>query len=196
MIIGLTGSIASGKSTVSNMLSEKGLPIVDADLIARQVVEPGTAVMQQIEEAFGKDVIHPDGTLNREQLGAIIFDNAEKRDRLNNIMHPAIRAEMLRQKEAYIKAGEKTVIMDIPLLFESNLQSYVEKIIVVAVTPPVQKERLMKRNGLTDEEATARISSQIPVAEKVEVADAVIDNDGTIEETRKQLLLLMKEWDL
>lgn len=178
------------------MLSEKGLPIVDADLIARQVVEPGTAVMQQIEEAFGKDVIHPDGTLNREQLGAIIFDNAEKRDRLNNIMHPAIRAEMLRQKEAYIKAGEKTVIMDIPLLFESNLQSYVEKIIVVAVTPPVQKERLMKRNGLTDEEATARISSQIPVAEKVEVADAVIDNDGTIEETRKQLLLLMKEWDL
>lgn len=196
MIIGLTGSIASGKSTVSNMLSEKGLPIVDADLIARQVVEPGTAVMQQIEEAFGKDVIHPDGTLNREQLGAIIFDNAEKRDRLNNIMHPAIRAEMLRQKEAYIKAGEKTVIMDIPLLFESNLQSYVEKIIVVAVTPPVQKERLMKRNGLTDEEATARISSQIPVAEKVEVADAVIDNDGTIEETRKQLLLLMKEWGL
>lgn len=196
MIIGLTGSIASGKSTVSNMLSEKGLPIVDADLIARQVVEPGTAVMQQIEETFGKDVIHPDGTLNREQLGAIIFDNAEKRDRLNNIMHPAIRAEMLRQKEAYIKAGEKTVIMDIPLLFESNLQSYVEKIIVVAVTPPVQKERLMKRNGLTDEEATARISSQIPVAEKVEVADAVIDNDGTIEETRKQLLLLMKEWNL
>src|SRR5699024_8190495 len=128
LIIGLTGSIASGKSTVSNILLEKGYPIVDADRIARQVVEPGTAVIQQIEEAFGRDVIHEDGTLNRERLGTLIFDEEEKRKRLNNIIHPAIRAEMLRQKEAHLQAGAKTVIMDIPLLFESNLQSYVEKI--------------------------------------------------------------------
>lgn len=178
------------------MLSERGFPIVDADLIARQVVEPGTAVMQQIEEVFGTDVIHADGKLNRERLGAMIFEDAEKRGRLNNIMHPAIRAEMLKQKEAYVKAGAKTVIMDIPLLFESNLQSYVEKIIVVAVTPSVQKERLMKRNGLTEKEAMARISSQKPVAEKVAAADAVIDNDGTIAETKEQLLQLVEKWDL
>ncbi|HLR11250.1 MAG TPA: dephospho-CoA kinase [Sporosarcina sp.] len=196
MIIGLTGSIASGKSTVSNILLEKGYPIVDADRIARQVVEPGTAVIQQIEEAFGRDVIHEDGTLNRERLGTLIFDEEEKRKRLNNIIHPAIRAEMLRQKEAHLQAGAKTVIMDIPLLFESNLQSYVEKIVVVAVTPAIQQERLMKRNGFTEEEAANRIASQISVEEKAAAADAVIDNNGTVEETEKQVIQLLEKWGL
>lgn len=196
MIIGLTGSIASGKSTVSNILLEKGYPIVDADRIARQVVEPGTAVIQQIEEAFGRDVIHEDGTLNRERLGTLIFDEEEKRKRLNNIIHPAIRAEMLRQKEAHLQAGAKTVIMDIPLLFESNLQSYVEKIVVVAVTPAIQQERLMKRNGFTEEEAVNRIASQISVEEKAAAADAVIDNNGTVEETEKQIIQLLEKWGL
>lgn len=196
MIIGLTGSIASGKSTVSNILLEKGYPIVDADRIARQVVEPGTAVIQQIEEAFGRDVIHEDGTLNRERLGTLIFDEEEKRKRLNNIIHPAIRAEMLRQKEAHLQAGAKTVIMDIPLLFESNLQSYVEKIVVVAVTPAIQQERLMKRNGFTEEEAVNRIASQISVEEKAAAADAVIDNNGTVEETEKQVIQLLEKWGL
>lgn len=194
MIIGLTGSIASGKSTVSAMLKERGLPIVDADEIARLVVKPGTPGIQQIEEVFGQEVIHADGTLNREALGSMIFENEEKRKKLNAILHPAIRAEMLRQKEAHLANGAQTVILDIPLLFESKLQSFVEKIIVVTVTPENQKKRLMERNGLTEEEAAARIQSQLSLTEKEAGADAVIDNNGTIKETEIQIDNLLEKW--
>lgn len=196
VIIGLTGSIASGKSTVSAILRDKGYPIVDADKIARQVVEAGTPVIQKIEERFGRGVIHEDRTLNRERLGALIFGDAEKRNQLNQLIHPAIRAEMLRQRDMHLQAGNQTVIMDIPLLFESQLQSYVEKIIVVAVTPAIQEERLMKRNGFTAEEASSRIASQIPVAEKAAAADAVIDNNGTVAETEDQVSQLLEKWAL
>lgn len=196
MIIGLTGSIASGKSTVSAMLKKKGLPIVDADEIARLVVEPGTVGIQKIEEAFGSEVIQQDGTLNREALGGKIFGHDENRKKLNAILHPAIRKEMLRQKEMHLANGEATVIMDIPLLFESKLQSFVEKIIVVTVTPETQKKRLMERNGLTGAEATARIESQLPLVEKEAGADAVLDNNGTIEETENQLNHLLIRWKI
>lgn len=196
MIIGLTGSIASGKSTVSAMLKEKGLPIVDADEIARIVVEPGTPGIQRIAETFGYEVIQENGTLNREALGKMIFGNEENREKLNAILHPAIRAEMLRQKETHLAKGARTVIMDIPLLFESKLQSFVEKIIVVTVTPETQKKRLMERNGLREEEAVARIQSQLSLTEKEAGADAVIDNNGTIRETKTQLNNLLKEWEI
>jgi len=194
MIIGLTGSIASGKSTVSAMLKEKGYPIVDADEIARLVVEPGTPVIQEIEEAFGREVIREDGSLHRENLGALIFGDEEKRKKLNGIIHPAIRTEMLKQKETHLANGANTIIMDIPLLFESKLQSFVERIIVVTVTPEVQKERLMKRNELTEQEAVKRIASQLPLAVKEAKADAVIDNNGTIEKTAQQLEDLLERW--
>lgn len=193
MIIGLTGSIASGKSTVSAMLKKKGYPIVDADQIARLVVEPGTIVMQKIQEVFGDEVILKNGSLNREALGKRIFGNEKNRETLNAIMHPAIRAEMLHQKEMHLANGADIVIMDIPLLFESKLQSFVEKIIVVTVTPEIQKERLMKRNGFTEEEAMSRIQSQLPLSIKEAGADGVIDNNGTIEETEKQLNLILKK---
>lgn len=193
MIIGLTGSIASGKSTVSAMLKEKGYPIVDADEIARLVVEPGSAVMQKIQETFGDEVILKDGTLNREVLGQQIFGDEKKRALLNAIMHPAIRAEMVRQRDSHLANGEDVVIMDIPLLFESKLQSFVEKIIVVTVTPENQKNRLMKRNNLTEEEAMRRIQSQLPLAVKEAGADAVIDNNGTLEETEKQLEIALNK---
>ena len=129
MIIGLTGSIASGKSTVSAMFKNKGFAIVDADKIARLVVEPGTLVIKQLAETFGEEVIKEDGSLNREKLGEHIFANSEAREQLNSIMHPAIRKEMLKQKDERLAEGAKTVIMDIPLLFESKLQSFVDKII-------------------------------------------------------------------
>lgn len=193
MIIGLTGSIASGKSTVSAMLKEKGYPIVDADKIARFVVEPGSAVMQKIQATFGDAVFLKDGTLNREALGQRIFGHEKNRERLNAIMHPAIRAEMLRQKEMHLANGAEIVIMDIPLLFESKLQSFVEKILVVTVTPENQKNRLMKRNDLTEEEAMRRIQSQLPLAVKEAGADAVIDNNGSIEETKKQLEIALNK---
>jgi dephospho-CoA kinase len=190
MIIGLTGSIASGKSTVSNMLKEYGLPIVDADVVARLVVEPGSETLKRIVEAFGEEVLTETGELNRQKLGSIIFNDEEKRQTLNGIIHK----EMLRQRDEYIANGEKTVIMDIPLLFESKLQHFVDKILVVTVSEDVQLERLMKRNQLTAEDAKARIRSQLPLAVKEQGADAVINNNGTIEETRKQLEHILKEW--
>jgi dephospho-CoA kinase len=195
MIIGLTGSIASGKSTVSNMLKEYGFPIVDADVVARQVVEPGSETLKKIAEAFGEEVLTENGELDRKKLGSIIFNDEEKRQLLNSIIHPAIRKEMLRQRDEYLEKGEKTVIMDIPLLFESKLQHFVDKILVVSVSEDVQLERLMKRNQLTEEEAKARIQSQLPLSVKEQGADAVINNNGSIEETRKQLEQILKDWD-
>lgn len=194
MIIGLTGSIASGKSTVSNMLKELGLPIVDADLVARQVVEPGTETLRKITEAFGEEILTEKGELDRPKLGAIIFNDEEKRKVLNSIIHPAIRKEMLRQRDEHITKGEKAVIMDIPLLFESKLQHYVEKIIVVTVTEDVQLKRLMERNQFSEEEALSRIRSQLPLSVKEQGADAVINNNGSLEETKKQLLDILRDW--
>jgi len=194
MIIGLTGSIASGKSTVSNMLKEYGFPIVDADLVARQVVEPGSETLEKIAEAFGREILTENGELDRKKLGAIIFNNEEKRQLLNSIIHPAIRKEMLRQRDEHLANGEKTVIMDIPLLFESKLQHFVDKILVVTVSEEVQLQRLMERNQLTEEEAKARIQSQLPLSVKEKGADAVINNNGTLEETRIQLEQILKDW--
>ncbi|PID03979.1 MULTISPECIES: dephospho-CoA kinase [unclassified Sporosarcina] len=194
MIIGLTGSIASGKSTVANMLREKGYPIVDADVIAREVVEPGSPLLDKIQRTFGKEVLREDGTLNREQLGAIIFGNQKKRQQLNELMHPAIRGRMVNQKEDYLTQGYQTVIMDIPLLFESRLQDYVEKIIVVSVTKQIQKQRLMARNEWTEAEADARIASQLDMDSKEQGADAVIYNNETLDETEKQLDAILENW--
>ncbi|MFP3916821.1 dephospho-CoA kinase [Lysinibacillus telephonicus] len=196
MIIGLTGSIASGKSTVANMLKEHGLPIVDADLVARLVVEPGTPTLKKIVAVFGEDILTEDGAMNRQKVGSIIFHDEEKRKALNAIIHPAIRQEMLRQRDEYLENGEKTVVMDIPLLFESKLQHFVEKILVVTVTEQTQLKRLMERNQLSEEEAKARISSQLPLKVKEQGADAVIYNNGTIEETKEQLEKILKKWNV
>ncbi|MER2172356.1 dephospho-CoA kinase [Paenisporosarcina quisquiliarum] len=195
MIIGLTGSIASGKSTVANMLKEMGFPIIDADLVARIVVEKGTATLEMIKETFGSGVIQEDGSLNREELGEIIFTTPSKRKLLNDIIHPAIRAEMLAQKGHLVQQGHPVIIMDIPLLFESRLQSFVDKILVVTVTEQTQLERLMSRNGFTQEEAKLRIQSQLPLSVKEKGADAVIYNNGTIEETKQQLIKILAIWE-
>lgn len=196
MIIGLTGSIASGKSTVSRMLADMGFPIVDADLIARLVVEPGTDTLKEIETVFGSQVILPEGALNRAKLGELIFNDPESRQQLNNIIHPAIRREMLRQRDAFLAEGHKNVILDIPLLFESKLFNFADRILVVSVSEQNQLMRLMERNGLTEKEALARIGSQLPMTEKEAGADAVIFNNGTIEETKQQLVDILNEWKL
>lgn len=196
MIIGLTGSIASGKSTVVKMIESYGLPIVDADVVARQVVEPGTTTLKKIAEAFGPEIIAHDGSMDRAKVGSIIFHNEEMRKTLNSIIHPAIREEMLRQRDEFISFGEKNIIMDIPLLFESKLEHFVEKIIVVSVNKEVQLKRLMERNSFTEEEANARIATQIPVIEKEQLADAVIHNNGSLEDTAIQLQNILYEWNV
>lgn len=193
MIIGLTGSIATGKSTVANMLREYGLPIVDADVIARQVVAPGTTTLAQIVEAFGPETLLEDGTMNRAYIGQQIFHEPDKRALLNGIIHPAIRAEMLAQRDAYVEAGQH-VVMDIPLLFESKLMHYVENILVVAVSEDTQLARLMARNDLSEADARARIASQMPICEKIDGADAVLHNDGSLDETKAQLHAILEKW--
>jgi len=194
MIIGLTGSIASGKSTVSSMLKNRGFPIIDADLVARKVVEKGEPALQEITDSFGEEVLLPDGTLNRAKLGSIIFNDPAKRKQLNDIIHPAIRVEMLRQRDEWLSQGAETVVMDIPLLFESRLQHFVDKILVVSVTEEIQLKRLMERNQLSEEEAMSRIRSQLPISEKEKGADAVIYNNGTIEGTEEQLDKILSYW--
>lgn len=194
MIIGLTGSIASGKSTVSKMLEDLGYPIIDADLVARKVVEPGSETLNEIEALFGSEVIREDGTMNREKVGALIFTDPLKRKQMNDIIHPAIRREMLRQRSAFMAEGHKTIVMDIPLLFESKLQHFVDKILVVSVTEDNQLSRLMERNGLNEKDARSRIGSQLPMSVKEEGADAVIYNNGSIEETAQQLTRILKHW--
>lgn len=194
MIIGLTGSIASGKSTVAKMMTELGLPIVDADVVARVVVEPGTETLKIIAQNFGDDILLEDGNLNRAKLGNIIFHEPAKRKILNDIIHPAVRAEMLRQRDALLAAGEKHVVMDIPLLFESKLQHFVERILVVSVKEEVQLRRLMERNALSEEDALARIHSQLPITVKEKGAHAVIYNNEKLEQTKEQLEKILAHW--
>lgn len=188
MNIGLTGGIASGKSTVSRMLRERGALIVDADLISREIVRPGSPVLQQIAEEFGQDILLENGELNRKKLGAIIFSDEEKRLKLNSLMHPPIRAEMLRQIHQYeTEYPDKLIVADIPLLYESKLQHMFSEVMVVYVPLPVQVARLMERDGLTESQALERIRSQMPLEDKRRLADVVIDNSGSLEETAMQL---------
>lgn len=196
LTIGLTGGIASGKSTVSNMLTDMGIPVIDADLIARKVVEPGEEAYKKIVETFGKDILHPNLSIDRVKLGSIIFNDENKRLILNQIVHPAVRQKMLADREDYIAHGEKTVILDIPLLFESKLTKIVDRTILVYVDREIQLKRLMERNNFSKEEAEARINSQMPLVEKVQMADEVLNNNGDINETKKQLVQLLHSWDI
>ncbi|CAM3859491.1 dephospho-CoA kinase [Alkalicoccus chagannorensis] len=188
MRIGLTGSIATGKSTVADMIRGAGYPVIDADVIAREVVEPGTPALEEIKSHFGDSVLYEDGSLNRVALGDIIFHSKQERETLNSIVHPAVRAEMKRQAEDHEEAGAEDVFMDIPLLFESGLEHMVYRTMVVYVQPEIQLRRLMKRDQLDMQRAVERMQAQWSIEEKRERADVVIDNGRSQEETRIQLM--------
>ncbi|KIL15754.1 dephospho-CoA kinase [Bacillus safensis] len=195
LVIGLTGGIATGKSTVSQMIKEQGIRVVDADVIAKEAVAKGTPALQQIVQTFGEDVLLPNGELNRKQLGAIIFSDEEKRKQLNAIVHPEVRKEMLKQRDEGVSQQETFVVLDIPLLFESQLESLVDRIIVVYTTPELQLSRLMNRNDLSEEEALNRIHSQQSLEEKCKKADRVIENTQDLAFIRKQLQNILNEWE-
>jgi dephospho-CoA kinase len=197
LIIGLTGNIATGKSTISNMIQEKyQIPVIDADIVSREVVEPGEQALKKIAATFGEEILLEDGTLNRKLLGSIIFQDQSKREQLNAIVHPAVRKRMIAKKEKLLQQGYRSIVMDIPLLFENNLTYLVEKTIVVYTTEDVQLQRLIERNDLTEKEARDRMNSQMNIEEKRELADAVIDNSGSIEESEIQLINILKKWEL
>ncbi|MEH7693176.1 MULTISPECIES: dephospho-CoA kinase [Bacillus] len=195
LVIGLTGGIASGKSTVSQMIKEKGIRVVDADIIAKEAVSKGAPALHQIVQTFGEEVLLPNGELNRQQLGAIIFSDEEKRKQLNAIVHPEVRKEMLKQRDEGVSNNETFVVLDIPLLFESKLEGLVDRIIVVYTTPDLQLSRLMNRNDLSEEEALNRIHSQQPLEEKCQKADRVIENTKDLAFMRKQLENILNEWE-
>ncbi|MFN7250688.1 MAG: dephospho-CoA kinase [Anaerobacillus sp.] len=195
MIIGLTGGIASGKSTVSNLIKLEGIPVVDADLIAREVVEKGETAYEQIVKVFGTEILTVDGTLDRKKLGSIVFSDEHKRFLLNDIVHPAIRVRMQEKIEQWKQEGFKTIVLDIPLLYESKLTNLVEKVIVVYVDQQLQKERLKNRDQYSDEEALSRINAQLPLKEKITYADEVIHNNGSLDETKNQLLTILTKWN-
>jgi len=183
----LTGGIASGKSTVAAMLRQLGCPIVDADLLAREVVEPGQPALAEIKGAFGPGVIQPDGRLDRKALGAIVFADADRRSRLEAITHPRIalrRLELLQELEAQ---GAPVVCSDIPLLFERGLRSGFDQVWVVWVDRETQLRRLMARDGIGREPAEQRLAAQLPLDDKRHLADVLIDNTGSLPETERQV---------
>ncbi len=196
LVIGLTGSIGTGKSTIAKMFQARNIPVIDADLIAREVVEPGKEAYRKIVEAFGEEVLQEDRSLDRKKLGALVFSDDTKRERLNAIVHPAIRKEMLAQRDRYIAEDAACVVLDIPLLYESKLTHFVEKVIVVYTEPDVQLQRILERDSISEKEALQRIRSQIDVKEKAKWADAVIDNNGTIEASEQQLVDILTDWGI
>lgn len=186
--IGLTGSIATGKSTVTNMLKELGAFVIDCDKTARDVVAPGTRGLAKIKAAFGKDAVAADGSMDRVYIGDLVFRNPEMKKRLENILFPlifeALDEELLRLER---EGATPVVFLDMPLLYEVKYDSYVDEVWLVYVPFEVQLSRLMKRNGYTKEEALLRIHSQIPVDKKKALAQQVIDNSGTLEDTKEQV---------
>lgn len=184
-IIGLTGGIACGKSTVAEMLEELGAHIIDADQVARDVVQPGSVVFSRIVEAFGPGVVNSQGELDRAALGRLVFADERLRDKLNALIHPAIWSELLHQCKS---SPHEVVVLMAPLLYEHGGERHVDRVWVVAVPRQVQLERLQARNHLSLEEAEARVKSQWPIERKVELADLVIDNSGGRDATREQVV--------
>lgn len=196
-IVGLTGGIASGKSTVSRLFRQLGAVVIDADIAAREVVRPGSEGLARIVEAFGREFLLSDGSLNRKLLGQTIFSDHEARRRLESITHPLIYRHMSQELNGAVAEGAIVVILDIPLLFETGLfLDTIDESVVVYVRPEVQLQRLMERDGLGVEEALQRIGSQLSLEEKARRAEHVIDNSGSFEKTREQVFTLWKEWSV
>lgn len=193
-VIGLTGGIGSGKSTVSRMFEKLGATVLDADAIVRELQSPGSAVLAEIEAAFGPRVIGPDGELDREALAAIVFRDDAARLRLNAIVHPKVADELARRVAAAREAGSTVVVLDIPLLFEGResgegtaARMPLDATVVVHVPEEAQIERQLARDDCSREEAVRRVRAQLPLDEKRRLADFAIDNSGTLEETERQV---------
>ena len=191
MILGLTGGIASGKSTVAGIFRDLGAVVVSADVLARKVVLPGSSVLAEIVSVFGERVLDDRGHLNRKVLGELIFADAEARIILNRITHPAIAGMADQEFKRHLKTGVPLIVYDAPLLFEAKAEGQVDKVLLVTIDPAQQMVRLIARDGIGRQQALARIASQMPQEAKAAKADYIIDNSGTLEETRRKVRELM-----
>ena len=185
--VALTGGIASGKSTVADLFAARGVPVIDTDVIAREVVEPGQPALAEVVAAFGPGVLGPDGRLDRRRLREVIFADASARRRLEAILHPAIRAEMERQSRA---AGGAYQLLVIPLLTEGGRRNHVDRVLLVDVPEAVQVERLMRRDGVSREQAAASLGAQATRAARLAIADDVLANTGRAEDLDEQVAAL------
>lgn len=192
-IIGLTGGIGTGKSTVSNFLRENNFAIVDADLISREVVEPGKPLLKELEEAFGSEIINEDGSLNRKGLAAIVFNDVEQRKLMDSIMHKEILAEMRRCMESYQQQGtHQGIIIDAPLLFEIGLEKWCNQVWLVTADMDIRIQRVCARDNAVPAEVEARIRNQMSDDEKRKLSDEILDNSGTLENLHKQITDLLE----
>lgn len=190
IVLGLTGGIACGKSTISLTLAELGAVIVDGDMLSRELTAPGGAALPAIRAAFGDGVFHPDGTLNRRALGAIVFADDQARDTLDGIMQPKLREMILRAISDARTSGAAACVLDMPLLYEKDLDSLCDRVWCAYVPRDTQLERLMLRDGFTREEAEQRLRSQLPADKKAAKADVVIDTSGPIQYTKGSVISL------
>ncbi|CAH0578249.1 unnamed protein product [Chrysodeixis includens] len=186
-IVGLTGGLATGKSTVLSIFRENGIAVIDADEVARKVLEPGTKGWKELRAYFGEEVLLPDGKVNRLRLGEIVFDDIDKRRKLNSITHPRIQSAMMRMAITYFFTGHSYIVMEVPLLFETGkMLNFMHKIITVVCEDHQQLERLCKRSDLSEKTAKKRINCQMPLEDKVAKSHFVIDNSGSMANTRHQ----------
>jgi len=194
LIVGLTGGVASGKTAVSQVLKEEGAYIIDADRIARELVQPHKPTWNELIRAFGKEILREDGSIHRKKLADKVFADPKQRKLLNQILHPRIKEEMDRRtKEIGQKDPEAIVVIDAPLIVELGDHREMDKLIVVTTTQTQQIERLKDRDGAKPEEALRIVSSQMPLEEKVKLADFVIRNEGSLEETKNRVREVFKE---
>lgn len=191
--IGLTGGIASGKSTVTQEIKHQGYVVIDADELARRVVAPNSAGLTQVVQTFGQGVIGPDGQLDRKAMGQVVFSNPAKLSQLESILHPLIQAKVKEEKSQLEKRGEKIAFYDVPLLYEKNLAQQFDAVVVVSCSEALQRQRLKKRDGLSEEEVEKRLRAQMPLKEKVQKADFVIVNDGDLPALKGQVARLLQD---
>lgn len=192
-LIGLTGGIASGKSTVAKILKRLGAAVVDADALAREVVEPGHDAWKDIVEAFGAEVLQPDRTLDRQKLRATIFNNPAARKKLEAIIHPRVRALAEERIHQHAAAGYEIVVYEVPLLFEGNLQEWLRPVVLVACDLNIQIRRLQERDSLSVEAAQKHIDAQMSLAKKRLLADYVIENDGTLADLERKVQAVLNK---
>lgn len=195
-ILGLTGGIATGKSTVAKMFIEKGIPVIETDLISRNILEKGTDAYYEIVKSFSSDILLTNMEINRKKLGRKIFANAQKRAILNGIVHPRVKEMVDSEISRYQEQHEKVIVIDVPLLFETNYQDIVDKIIVVYTTQSQQLNRLISRDHITKEYAQMKINAQMSLSEKVDLADYVINNSFSILDTKRDFIKILKDLEV
>jgi dephospho-CoA kinase len=192
-LVGLTGGIASGKSTVAEILKRQGAAIINADVLAREVVEPGHQAWAEIVNTFGIAVLQPDRTLDRQKLRAIIFDDAAARKKIESIIHPQVRALAEQRIREHAAAGYAVIVYEVPLLFEGNLQEWLRPVILVACDVDTQRNRLQSRDNLSAAQAQKHIDAQMSLEAKRRLADYVIENNGSLEDLERQVQAVLEK---